>query len=170
MKWFTHLKDSLKAGTNDKKTKIILILFLVGALLMLLPSSHKKQTSTEASVNMMNQVNPTPKELEKLLSQLTGQKVKVLLSYADSGEIEVIREEKIASETSQNAVNYEKESTPVFDSNKNMLIKKQQQPKIKGVCIFYFGPYDESVERALCRGAASALGAKLHTVEVVFQP
>ena len=170
MKWFTRLKDSLKAGTNDKKTKIILILFLAGALLMLLPSSPKKQTSTEVQANMINQVNPTPKELEKLLSELTGKKVKVLRSYADSGEIEVIREEKITSETTENTINYEKEGKPVLDSNKNMIIQKQLQPNIKGVCIFYFGPYEESVERNLCRGAASALGAKLHTVEVVFQP
>lgn len=170
MKWFARLKDSLKTGTNDKKTKIILILFLAGALLMILPSSPKKQTLSESQVNMINQVNPTPKELEKLLSDLTGKKVKVLLSYADSGEIEVIREEKITSETTENTVNYEKEGNPVLDSNKNMMIQKQLQPNIKGVCIFYFGPYEESVERTLCRGAASALGAKLHTVEVVFQP
>lgn len=170
MKWFTCLKDSFKTGTDDKKSKLIFILFLAGALLMLLPASPKKQTSTAVQTNMINQENPTAKELEKLLSDFTGHKVKVLLSYADSGEIEVIREETVHSETTQNSVNYEKESNPILDSNKNIIIQKQKQPKIKGVCILYFGPYEESVEQALCRGAASALGAKLHTVEVVFQP
>ncbi len=170
MKWFSHLKDSINAGTKEHKSKLIVVLFLVGALLLLLPTTEKKQVSNEKQMNMINQTNPTSKELEKLLSDLTGHKVKVLLSYADAGEIEVIQEENLLAEVSQDASQSQKETKPVLDSNKNIIIKNRQQPKIKGVCIFYFGPYEQSVEDALCRGAASALGAKLHTVEVVFQP
>lgn len=170
MKWFAHLKDSWKVQPKDNKVKWIVILFLIGSLLLFFPTSEKKQASSESDWNKINQTNPTQKELEKLLSDFTGHKVKVLISYADSGEVEVISEESTDAEASPESSRLQTDRKPVLDNDKNIMIKKRYQPDIKGVCIFYFGAYDTSVEAALCRSAAGALGAELHTVEVVFQP
>lgn len=168
MKWFAQLKDKLPTTLENKK-KLVILLLLAGMVLMLFPTTSKKQTSNSNHLNTINQTNPTQRNLEKLLSDLTGYKVKVLLSYQDNGEIQVIQEENTLTEIQAETSKSQLDSKPILDSDKNVIIKNRLQPKIKGVCIFYFGPYDPTVEDALCRGAAAALGAKLHTVQVLFQ-
>ncbi|MBP3447572.1 MAG: hypothetical protein J6K51_00945 [Clostridia bacterium] len=169
MKWLNQLQSKLNLKVKNKSAFIVL-LFLAGAILLLLPSPEKKQAFSDPQVNMINQTDQTKKELEKLLTKLVGCKVRVLITYADSGEIEVIQEENISTQTQKDITQSQKETKPTLDSNKNILVKKRSQPNIKGVSVFCFSPYQASLADTLCRGAAQALGAPLHTVEVVFQP
>ena len=122
-------------------------------------------------MNMMNQQTLPIGELETLLTDITGKKVKVLVSYADSGNVEVISEETVTQETKSATgdMQQKRDQKPVLDANKNIQIKNKYQPRIKGVCIFYFGPYEKETEALLYKAAHGALGADLHTVEVIFQ-
>ncbi len=171
MKWFPQLKKLNLPLKKDKKLLTIAGLFLVGCLFLWMPFSEEKPASNPASVNMINH-DDTKKELEKLLSQITKTKVKVLFTYADNGSVEVVSEESYRSETNNDAKtsHTEKEVSPLLDNNKNVIVKANHPPAVKGVCIFYFGAYHPQTETLLCRAAKGALGAKLHTVEVIFQP
>ncbi len=172
MKWYTRLLKFLPKNLTDKKNKLILILFLAGFLCLLVPQNQKKEESSPVEVNMINHQNHTKKELEKLLTKLTGVTVKIVFTYKDTGDISVVTEESLSVETNPNdgTSNMQKDTKPITDSNKNIMIKNRQQPTIKGVCIFYFGTYQKSVEDLLYRAAKSALGAEIHTVEVIFKP
>ena len=169
MKWLEPLKTKLNVSVKQK-SKLIILLIAAGLALMLVPSPGKKQSFSQDQVNMINQTDQTKKELEKLLTKLVGCKVRVLVTYKDGGEIEVVQEENTSTQTSKESSQSQKETKPALDQNKNILIKKRNQPAIKGVSVFCFCPYQKSLEDALCRGTAQALGAPLHTVEVVFQP
>lgn len=172
MKWFSALKTLKFPFLEEKKSKLILICFLTGILFLSFPSNNKKETSNTLQPNKINQEEPSKKELEKLLLELTGTKVRVLFSYEDNGSVEVVSEEKnvVQNDPNQKTSRIQTDRKPILDSNKNIIIQKQTQPKIKGVCIFYFGPYHAKTEELLCRAASSALGAQLHTVEVLFMP
>ena len=170
MKWLTPLKQRWQKSPKSQKIKLILMFFILGIVFLLFPSSEKKASKSQPT-NMINQQNPTSQELETLLTELTGNQVKVLISYADSGTVEVISEETITSET-KNAtgdVQQKKDKKPVLDDNKQVQIKTKQEPRIKGVCIFYFGPYQKETEELLFRAARGSLGADYHTVEVIFE-
>lgn len=170
MKWFQKLKNHIKIPEKTEKSKWIALLFLVGCLLMLLPSHEKKQTSTVNQPNMINQEVHTQKELEKLLSKLAGCQVKLFITYEDAGKTEIVREENVNTQTTDSGTQAQIESKPVFDGNKNVIVKNQHQPKIRGVCVFCFGTCQKATEEVLLRAAAHALGTPIHTVEVVVSP
>ena len=171
MKWFSPLKNLWTKSPKTQKIKLIVMLLLLGFLLILFPSSQKKEASNPRSVNIINQPNNSAKELETLLTDLIGNKVKVMVSYADSGRTDVIREEIITAETQNTTgvAKHQKEEKPVLDSSKNVQIENKLSPRIKGVCVFCFAPYEKETEELLYRAAKGALGAELHTVEVIFK-
>ena len=172
MKWFTPLLNRLPQNLKDKKIKLILILFLAGTIFLLLPANPKKEESSPQQVNMINHQEHTKKELEKLLTKLTGETVRIVFTQKDTGNISVVTEESLSVESSpkEGISTLQKDTKPVTDSNKNIMIQNRQQPIIKGVCIFYFGSYQKEIEDLLYRAAKSALGAEIHTVEVIFKP
>lgn len=170
MKWFAPLKQRWQKSSKSQKIKLILMLFILGIIFLLFPSSEKKASKTQPA-NMINQQNLPTQELQTLLTEITGNEVKVLVSYADSGTVEVISEETITSETknSNGVIQEKKDRKPVLDGNKQVQIKNKQNPRIKGVCIFYFGPYQQETEELLYRAAKGSLGADYHAVEVIFE-
>ncbi len=170
MKWFKLLKNHIKLPKKIEKSKFIALLFLVGCFLMLLPSHEKKYASSVNKPNMINQEAHTQKELEKLLSKLAGCKVKLFITYEDAGKTEIVREENVNTQTTDSGTQAQIESKPVFDGNKNVIVKNQYHPEIRGACVFCFGSCQKATQEALLRAAAHALGTPLHTVEVVFSP
>ncbi len=172
MKWFAPLKNFWTKRPKNQKLKLIVMLFLIAIILLVFPSAPPKKASNSKPVNMINQPDLQAKELESLLTELTGNKVRVLVAYADSGELEIVREETTTSDTktATGEIQHKTDQKPVLDANKNIQIQNQRQPRIKGVCIFCFAPYEQTTEELLYRAAKSSLGADLHTVEVVFKP
>ena len=169
MKWFSPLKKFWTDSPKHQKIKLIVMLLILGFVLIIFPTSEKK-ASNPPNTNMINQPTLPQKELETLLTELTGNKVKVLIAYADSGKVDVAREESITSDTAAAGnTQQKKDEKPVLDANKNIQILNQFKPRIKGVCIFYFGPYQKETEQMLYRAAKGSLGADLHTVEVIFK-
>lgn len=171
MKWFIPLKNFFTNRPKSQKIKLVVLLLLLGVILLIFPSSSEKKASNTPPKNMINQQNLPTAELEALLTEITGNKVKVLIAYADSGSVEVVSEETLTSETKIGTgdVQQKKDQKPVLDANKNVQVKNKHQPRIKGVCIFYFGQYQKETEELLYRAARGSLGAELHTVEVIFQ-
>ena len=172
MKWYHKLKNLPPFPQKKNKLQLILILFILGALLLLLPNSEKKESSPVSDMNIINQTDHTKKELEKLLSELTGVKTKILYTYKDNGTLDVVTEENLTVETnpSEGVSSFQRDKKPMTDSSKNVIIKNRQLPTVKGVCIFHFGPYKKETEELLYRAVKSALGAEIHTVEVIFKP
>lgn len=170
MKWLSPLKQYWVKSPKNLKIKLIVMLFVISILLLMFPTSPKKASNSQPQ-NMINQQSLPIGELETLLTDITGKKVKVLVSYADSGNVEVISEETVTQETKSTTgdVQQKRDQKPVLDANKNIQIKNRHQPRIKGVCIFYFGPYEKETEAMLYKAAHGSLGADLHTVEVIFQ-
>ncbi len=171
MKWFTPLKSFWTKRPKNQRIKLIVMLFILAFILLMFPQTPTKKASNSQPANMMNQPDLQAEELEALLSELTGNKVRVMVAYADSGELEIVREETTTADTktATGETQHTTDQKPVLDANKNIQIKNKHQPRIKGVCIFYFGPYERETEDLLYRAAKSSLGADLHTVEVVFQ-
>lgn len=170
MKWLTPLKNFWTNSPKKQRIKLIMMLFILAAILLLMPSSSEKQASNPPSLNMINQQNLPTQELESLLSEITGNKVKVVVAYADSGKVDVIKEESVSSQTkSTGEAHHQKDEKPVLDANKNIQIQNLHNPRIKGVCIFCFSLYQKETEELLYRAAKASLGADLHTVEVIFK-
>ncbi len=170
MKWLIRLKESWKKSPKNMRMKLILMLFAFSIILLIFPVTPKKASNPQPQ-NMINQQTLPVQELEKLLTDITGNQVKVLVAYADSGNVEVISEETVTSETKSvtGDVQQKRDQKPVLDAQKNIQIKNKYQPRIKGVCIFYFGTYQKETEALLYRAAKGSLGADLHTVEVIFK-
>ncbi len=169
MKWFLPMKKFWTDSPKKQKLKLIVMLLILGFVLLMFPTSEKK-ASNPPKQNMINEQSIPQRELESLLTDLTGNKVKVLIAYADSGKVDIVREESITTDTTLEKTEQKKDEKPVLDANKNIQIQNQLKPRIKGVCIFYFGPYQKETEEMLYRAAKGALGADLHTVEVIFKP
>lgn len=160
-----------KFNKLDNKIKIVIIIFIVGIILMLIPQNGKiqKNSQTNAQIN----VEKVEKKLAENLSKLVGvKKAVVQITYENDGEIEVVTEDKLNSKTDTEAGKKASSSTqidkkPVFNSEKNIIIKERKLPTIKGVCVYFVGENTEEVQKKLYEATKNSLGVELHKITIV---
>ena len=165
-----------KENTEDKKIKPAVFLLICGLVAILFSgfftsSPSKKEEKNEPQIKDIRSVEE--KRLGKMLCRIDGVKdAVVLISYKNSGVTEAMTEEKNVLKKSQNSKETSNTETqldkkPVFDGNKNIIVKTQYMPEIKGVCIFYSGINSKKTEDKLYRAVKGALGVELHKIEVI---
>lgn len=160
-----------KFNKIDNKIKIIIVVFIVGILFVLIPTNSKMKKSDMIDVKM--DTAKIEKKLSDNLSKLVGvKKAVVQITYENDGEIEVVTEERINNKTDADGNTKTSSSTqidkkPVFNAEKNIIIKERKLPTIKGVCVYFVGENSEEVKQKLYDATKNSLGVELYKITIV---
>ena len=97
--FFSKEKNESDETGKEKNIKLpfVLILFFIGAVLLILPSGNKKKTVEKNSyeIDISSYRHTEEKRLNEMLSLVKGvEEAKIFITYSDNGVIEVLNEEK----------------------------------------------------------------------------
>lgn len=163
------LSENLKMILKSDKNKMIAIacVFFIGVVLIFFPCEKKSEkTSEENFYDIESYRKNEEKRLEKMLSQMKGvESATVYISYEDTGSIDVVNEEKSTTKKNTQDKEFQTEKTPVYNSDKNTVVKKFTAPKISGVCVFYKGDDSKSTKENISKAVKGALGTEIHKIE-----
>lgn len=166
MKLSENIKTILK---NDKNKMIIIVLvFVLGVLFLVFPTGEKKTVKSSNDYFSIEKIREKEeKRLEEMLSQMKGvEKAYVYISYKDSGTIDVVTEEKDVTKKGNEDKEIQSERKPVYNSDKNTVVKKLTAPTINGVCVFYKGDDSKNTQDKLSKAVKGALGIEIFKIEV----
>ena len=155
--------DIGKLIQNKKSLVFIVCGFIVGIMLILGDTG-----SSNVKVNTEKTTDNITVELEKTLSQVEGAgKVKVLISYSQSGEKILAYDMESNINEKDNGKENNSKSEVVYDGNKMPAILKEYMPKVEGVIIVAQGGNIENVKKQLIAGTVALLGIDSHKIEVL---
>ncbi len=157
-----------------KNTKLLVIIFIVGIVLILLPSGNGKGSKEvvlkEDSVEIFKQT--MEKELEDALSSVKGAgKVQVLINLDDSGESFVAADEKSEENISgeENTESFEKNYVLKNDDGggQSPIVLRKSMPKISGILVIAEGAENERIKNELTLAVKAISGVRAHRVYVL---
>ena len=166
------LSDKIKPLFKNDKNKMIMIIavFFLGILFLFFPSVEKKPQKTNEYFFDIEKIRANEeKRLEKMLSMMKGvEEANVYISYKDIGTIDVVNEEKDISKKATSDNEIQTERKPIYNSDKNTVIKKLSTPTISGVCVFYKGDDSKNIREELSRAVKGALGVEIYKIEIAL--
>ncbi len=164
-----------KENFNKKIPAVFLLLFL-GVIFLVFPSGNSKKSQKNGNINyeidIISYRENEEKRLSAVFSDIVGvEEARVCITYSDNGYIEVLNEEKTVMKKNGDADSVSEmqtEKNPVYNNDKNTVVKKRHAPTISGVCIFYKGDDNKTTRDRLFRAAKGALGTESHKIEIVL--
>ncbi len=147
-------------------TKTLVIIFIVGIALLLLPSG-KASEEKEIRNTVDTSKEEIEEELEAILSKIKGAgRVDVMITLDDKGATFYAQDEHTQSgdntkSTEKNHVFSKKSST------EEPLIIKRTEPKISGILVCAEGAANPQVKSNIISAASALLGIKSHRIEVL---
>lgn len=166
-------KDEIKKFLGQKKnTKLLVLIFILGIALMLVPNGENKKNSgvVEKETHAALYKKETEKELKNALSKVKGAgSVEVLVSLSDEGESYVASNEK--SEKSEK--NFVSEKTYVLKNDDNggesAVVLRKNMPRISGVLVIAEGACDENIKNELTMAVKAISGVRAHRIYVLVK-
>lgn len=156
----------LKYFGQIMNTKTLLIIFIVGMVLLLLPSGRPSEPKEVSNVNNTSK-EEIETELETILSKIKGAgKVDVMITLEDNGATHYAQDEQYRSGDSEKTT----EKSHVFSkksSTEEPLIIKRTEPKISGILVCAEGAGNPQVKSNIISAASALLGIKSHRIEVL---
>lgn len=152
-----------------RKNRYAVLLFLVGILLLIHPSTKKEDAQPiQTAENITNQSQDLQTELEALLSKMEGAgKVKVLLTQAMGEEINYQTDENIQSETDSKDIR--RETVIITNENRAQkgLIQRIDPPVYLGAVVLCQGADSASVRLSLVEALKSATGLPANKITIL---
>lgn len=175
-------KNMLNKSGKDK----ILIIILTGVLLLIISfptgkTTETKQVTTESTENTDSGYEEYLEEkLENILSQVDGVgKVKVIISFKNTGEKVIAKDEKYSSENIQETDSSggvrttnqsSSEITNIYhdtEQGSEPFVKNENMPEVEGVIIVAQGGGDGTIATNITSAVESLLGVPVHKVKVL---
>lgn len=175
-------KNMLNKSGKDK----ILIIILTGVLLLIISlptkkTTETKQVNTESTENTDSGYEEYMEEkLENILSQVDGVgKVEVIISFKNTGEKVIAKDEKYSSENIQETDSSggvrttnqgSSEITNIYhdtEQGSEPFVKNENMPEVEGVIIVAQGGGDGTIATNITSAVESLLGVPVHKVKVL---
>lgn len=158
-----------KLLTFIKKYKYIVLLVLIGAILLMLPTEKHNERATDNSVTTkITNSDTINQDLTSLLSKVKGAgKVEVYLMAAEGEETIYQTDEDNSEDTSGD--NTRSQTVIVADSQRNEhgLVRKINPPKYNGAIIVCEGADNAEVQLQLIRAVANLTGLGTNRISVL---
>lgn len=148
-------------------TKTLIIIFIIGIGLMMLPSG-KTETPKEKSEPQDTYKVQIEADLESIITKIKGAgRVDVMVTLSDGGDTVYAADERV--ESGENTKTNEKSYVFAQGSGnaEEPLIVRKTQPEISGVLICAQGAGDPQVKSDIISAASALLGIKSHRIEVL---
>ncbi len=166
-----NYKEEIKKFLGQiKNTKLLVIIFILGIVLMLLPTEKgKKDKEVIAGASFGTEYKQNiEKELEKTLSQVKDAgSVKVLISLDDSGESFIAADEKNEEKEDEKALEKSYILKNDDGGGQSPVVLKKSMPKVSGVLVIAEGAGNENIKNELRLAVKAVLGVKPHRIYVL---
>ena len=157
-----------------KNTKVLLIIFIIGVALIMLPS--EKSDNKEKSQTNTPDYSTYKEELEEDLKRIVAKikdagSVDVMITLEDDGNTQFATDNSMSYSEKGEEKTTNQESVHVFSEKKSdgdsPLIEKKTYPKISGVLICADGAKNPQVKSNIISAVEALLGVKSHRVAVM---
>lgn len=187
-----------KQGVLWKRYQKPLVMIVLGIMLMvggkmIMPKEAdtpvEPQSNTYTDVGTVNTINTSAetenqmeREIETLLCAISGvKKATVVITYEDSGEQHVEKDETTQSEENKEEdgqggkrtlESEQKQETTVYvedaEGNRYPFVKTETYGTVRGVAVVVNGTYDESIREKIVRTLEVLLDVPTHKIQVIW--
>ena len=165
--------DFKKLFGQIKNTKVLIIIFIVGIALLMLPTgkSEEKQAA-KSSDEFLKYQDELEQDLESIISKIKGVgSVDVMVTLEDSGDTYYAKDESENVTKTDTETNKSMDLTHVLkgegSSTEAPLITKRTYPLVSGVLICAEGVQNPQIKNSIIKAAQALLGVKTHRIEVL---
>ncbi len=158
-------------------TRTLVIIFIVGIALLILPTEKGEKDSGDAKGNQTHFAykSDLESELENMLSGVKGVgKTHVMITFSDSGKTFYVADEQTEgkTETSEKTEKQTSDDTKYVLKNdagggQSPLISRESMPEVSGVLVIAPGAKDPKIKSEIIGAVRAVLGVKAHRVEVL---
>ncbi len=158
-------------------TKTLVIIFIVGIVLLILPTETGQRESEKGKDDITSHTykSELEAELEHILSDVKGVgKVRVMITFSDSGKTFYVADEQTEgkTETSEKTEKQKSDDTRYVLKNdagggQSPLISRESTPEVSGVLVIAPGAKDAKIKNDIIGAVRAVLGVKAHRVEVL---
>jgi len=165
--------DLKKLFGQIKNTKALIIIFIVGIALLMLPTGKSEETKEIAKTDeFLKYQDELEQDLESIISKIKGVgSVDVMVTLEDSGNTYFAKDESENLTETDSETNKSKELTHVLkgegSSEESPLITKKTYPLVSGVLICAKGAENVQIKNNIIKAAQALLGVKTHRIEVL---
>ena len=168
------MSDLKKFFGQIMNTKILVIIFIVGIGLMMLPSggTKEKKEVVEQQISGTAYKEEIEKQLKSILSSVKGAgNVEVMVTLEDDGQTIFAADEKSDSQIEGEAKQNTDEKTYVLKNDagggESPVVLKKSRPAVSGVLVIATGAKDAETKNELLNAVRAVLGGKAHRIEVL---
>ena len=169
------LKETIQKFFGQiKNTKILVIIFIIGVVLIMFPSGNKEKSEkdVEVSQDYSTYKNDLEEDLKHILAKIKGAgRVDVMITLEDDGNTTFATDENVNFSENSDQTSKSAEKVHVFSSQSSKaevpIITKKTYPKISGVLICASGAKNPQVKNNIIKAAEALLGVKTHRIEVL---
>ena len=168
------ISDLKKFFGQIMNTKILVIIFIVGIGLMMLPSggTKEKKEVVEQQISGTAYKEEIEKQLKSILSSVKGAgTVEVMVTLEDDGQTIFAADEKSDSQIEGEAKQNTDEKTYVLKNDvgggESPVVLKKSRPAVSGVLVIATGAKDAETKNELLNAVRAVLGVKAHRIEVL---
>lgn len=155
-------------------TKMLVIIFIVGIGLMMLPSggAKEKKEVVEQQVSGAAYKESIEKQLKSILSSVKGVgNVEVMVTLEDDGQTFFAADEKSDSSEKDQTKQSTEEKTYVLKNDagggESPVVVRKNTPAVSGVLVIATGAKNAEVKNEIINAVRAVLGVKAHRVEVL---
>ncbi len=155
-------------------TKILVIIFIVGIGLMMLPGggAKEKKEVVEQQINGTAYKEEIEKQLKSILSSVKGAgNVEVMVTLEDDGQTFFAADEKSDSQIKDGAKQNTGEKTFVLKNDagggESPVVIRKNRPAVSGVLVLASGAKNAEVKNEILNAVRAVLGVKAHRIEVL---
>lgn len=161
-------KFQASISTLINKYKYAVLIFLIGFVLMILPTGNKKeQAEPVATQDSQNQIS-VQEQLEEILSYIQGAgSVKVMLKEVSGEETVYQTDVEINTSDSTSSNNIQSIIVEDSDNNESGLIKQINPPQYQGAVVLCQGADDPAVKLAIADAVSKITGLGLDKIAVL---
>jgi len=165
--------DLKKLFGQIKNTKALNIIFIVGIVLLMLPTGNSEKTKEIAETDeFLKYQDELEQDLENIISKIKGVgSVDVMVTLEDSGNTYFAKDESENITKTDSETNKSKDLTHVLkgegSSTESALISKKTYPLVSGVLICAKGAENMQIKNNIIKAAQALLGIKSHRIEVL---
>lgn len=168
--------EEVKRRYWPPKKDQLLILVLLGLLLAVIaiPAEEKEKekeeteetltAASESAEDHMDYESRMEQKLEELLERVDGVgKVRVMLTFAGTGEKKVEKDQTLTGEESREETVYEEKGS----SERTPYVTSETNPKVEGVLVIAEGGGNSRVKQEILEAAQALFGIEAHKIKIM---
>ncbi len=157
--------------TSKQKTAIMIILFITGLMLLLLPTSKEENNRSLELVNSYDYKTSLEKQLSDMLSEVKGVgKVKVMITLKGENSRTIAYNENKSVSTTESSTREDVSKDAILireDAKSVPYTLNEEYPEVAGVLVVTSGAEDSLIKSYIISAVRSTLGVSANNITIL---